>query len=193
LTQSQQAVAIGNNAGQINQGFLSIAIGNNAGQNNQPAQSIVLAANGGVNPITMGFYAAPVRNVTTSNALYYDTSTNEISYGTPTLINGFNFISIPNITNGSTYTIPGTASQRWAGEITFIYSDLNSGDVGMQKYAFYKAPGAVNNGLSNLIYNYNSGPLNVASITFNQTTGTFTFNLIGTQVATADITYYTAV
>jgi hypothetical protein len=55
------SLALGNQAGQQNQGQNAIAIGNFAGQINQSANSIILNASGSViNPVAQGFYVAPI-------------------------------------------------------------------------------------------------------------------------------------
>jgi hypothetical protein len=72
------STAIGTNASAV--GTYSTAIGTNASasQNN----TITLNAAGGVlNPANSGFYVNPVRNVTSSNMVYYTPATSEISYG----------------------------------------------------------------------------------------------------------------
>ena len=104
-TQGTSAIAIGTSAGFINQGDDAIAIGRNAGINSQPPNSIILNASGnqlngsGANAL----YIAPVRNDTSNitNALYYNTSTFEISYG-PAAAGG-NVSSLANST--ATFTL----------------------------------------------------------------------------------------
>ena len=62
-------LAIGSNAGAVNQASNAIAIGNNAGQTNQTANSIVLNASAtAVNPYTQGFYVAPIAQAISSTA-----------------------------------------------------------------------------------------------------------------------------
>jgi hypothetical protein len=79
--QGQQSVAIGYAAGQNGQGAYSVALGSFAG-NVQAANSIALNATGAsLNPTTTGFYVAPIRNASQSNSLFYNSSTNEITYG----------------------------------------------------------------------------------------------------------------
>jgi hypothetical protein len=84
--QKSGAIAIGGSAGFNNQGANSIAIGLNSGQTNFPAGAIQLNASGlDLSPpaANAGFYVKPVRNsAPTTNAVYFDTSTNEITYGT---------------------------------------------------------------------------------------------------------------
>ena len=86
--QNQQSVAIGYQSGQINQGAYSIAIGANAGQTNQASNTIVLNANSswlGDNTYSTttsgGFFASPIRNSSGTNVLYYNPTSNEITYG----------------------------------------------------------------------------------------------------------------
>lgn len=77
------AVSIGTGAGQNNQGIHSIAIGTGAGRKNQADNTIILNANGGDlnSEHTGSFYVSPVRDAITSNVLFYNTETKEISYG----------------------------------------------------------------------------------------------------------------
>ena len=82
-TQGTNAIALGVAAGQTGQGTNSIAIGAYAGQTSQPANSIVLNATGGALAGTTkssALYVAPIQTSTSSNLLYYDTTSNEVSY-----------------------------------------------------------------------------------------------------------------
>ena len=83
-SQAAEATAIGFAAGQFNQGLNAVALGSAAGNNNQAANSIVINAGGSANPLnasTEGFFVAPVRNITSSDFVYYNSTTKEISYG----------------------------------------------------------------------------------------------------------------
>jgi len=82
-TQSNYAVAIGFNAGRITQGAYSIAIGSEAGETNQAANSIIINASGSAldNTTTSGLFVAPIRATTSTQVLYYNSSTKEVSYG----------------------------------------------------------------------------------------------------------------
>uniref|UniRef100_UPI004047221E Lcl domain-containing protein n=1 Tax=Algoriphagus sp. TaxID=1872435 RepID=UPI004047221E len=84
--QGTQSVAIGFAAGQNRQGANAVAIGTFAGQSNQAANSIAINATGtSLNPTNAGFYVDPIRNTaTTSNLLYYNTTTKEITTGNST-------------------------------------------------------------------------------------------------------------
>jgi len=92
------SIAIGTQAGQYGLGSNSIAIGYLAGPTGATfSNNIILNASGtGLSPNTgSAFYAAPIRNTVgssttamdTSNVLFYNTSTNEITYGTKSLTN----------------------------------------------------------------------------------------------------------
>jgi hypothetical protein len=77
------AVAVGNYAGHFVQGEYSIAIGTLAGNSSQANNSIILNATGNdLDANNSGFYAAPVRDNVTTDAVFYDVTTNEISYAT---------------------------------------------------------------------------------------------------------------
>jgi hypothetical protein len=113
-TQSANAIAIGWGAGQGNasasssQGANSIAIGMLAGNSAQVANSIILNASGTDLPATnSGLYIAPVRNDTgnVTNAVYYNTSTNEVTYG-PAMVP-----IIGTVTSGATITPTGSSTQ----------------------------------------------------------------------------------
>jgi hypothetical protein len=76
-------VAIGNQAGVVNQGQHAIAIGNQAGHTNQSANSIVLNASGSaVNSYLPGLYATPIANHGTS----ISPSFNVLGYGSDSQI-----------------------------------------------------------------------------------------------------------
>lgn len=82
-TQGANAIAIGNSAGITSQGANAIAIGQSAGATSQHANSIVLNATGSAlnTAAASALYVNPIRNASTSNALYYDTTTKEVTYG----------------------------------------------------------------------------------------------------------------
>jgi hypothetical protein len=72
-------LAIGNQAGRINQGLNAIAIGDKAGQTNQSNNSIVLNATGAaLDAVVPGFYVAPVATAGSSSAAPF----NLLGYGT---------------------------------------------------------------------------------------------------------------
>ena len=105
--QGTQSVAIGFAAGQNVQGANSVAIGTFAGQSDQAANSIAINATGTstpLNPTTTGFFVDPIINRTaTSTALYYNTTTKEITSGTAASTNLASSVSgtLP-VANGGT-------------------------------------------------------------------------------------------
>ncbi|MCZ2485086.1 beta strand repeat-containing protein [Aquirufa antheringensis] len=148
--QASQAVALGFAAGQYGQGQNAVAIGSFAGNNAQVANSIALNATGtSLNPTNAGFYVNPIRSTTaTSNVLYYNSSTKEVTSGTApsgtsitagtisttsnpnglSITDGVLNLSPANATNGGVVT---TGSQTFAGAKTFS-SDLSiSGKLGL--------------------------------------------------------------
>jgi hypothetical protein len=78
------SIKIGTNAGLSNQGLNAIAIGYNAGQTNQHANSIIINSTGTdlSSFQTNSLYIAPIRNTSSSNILYYNSNTKEMSYDT---------------------------------------------------------------------------------------------------------------
>lgn len=92
--QASKAIAIGNLAGYVSQGSNAVAIGYLAGQTSQHTNSIILNASGSaLNSGTAGaFYVAPLRNITRSNFLGYDTTTKEITYFSPSDITFSNLV-----------------------------------------------------------------------------------------------------
>jgi hypothetical protein len=81
-SQGNNSVAIGYYAGAISQGQNAIAIGNGAGSLNQSANSIILDASGmGLRASAEGFYVKPIRSGSGVDALFYNSSTGEITYG----------------------------------------------------------------------------------------------------------------
>jgi hypothetical protein len=82
--QGRDSIAVGLNAGQNNQGINSIAIGSYAGYSNQPNNSIVINSSGiSLNGTTANAcYVSPIRNITQTNVIGYDTVNKEITYFT---------------------------------------------------------------------------------------------------------------
>lgn len=79
--QGINSIAIGNSAGQTNQGNNSVAIGNNAGVTDQAANSIILNASGSdLNSSNSGFFVNPIRSVAGPTILTYNNVTSEITY-----------------------------------------------------------------------------------------------------------------
>jgi hypothetical protein len=135
--QASQAVALGYAAGQYGQGQNAVAIGSFAGNNAQVANSIALNATGAsLNPANAGFYVNPVRSTSaTSNLLYYNTSTKEITTAAGSFVDlsTIQTITAPKIfndkiiVNGVTIGSPGNTNQNTAlGNAAFAYGNSNS-------------------------------------------------------------------
>jgi len=120
-------VAVGNQAGLVNQAQNAIAIGNQAGQTNQSANSIVLNASGTVlNATAPGLYVSPIATTTSSTA----TSFTLLGYGTDNQVvqTGMNVLS------GNGYTgigiIPQYPFQVVSGGVGYLSSSTPSTIVG---------------------------------------------------------------
>ena len=113
--QGNLAVAVGNNAGYTGQGTSAVAIGANAGVTNQSNNSIIINATGStLNQTTANtFTVAPIRNDNSNitNALYYNTTTKEVTYGSAGSANTgnvtFNDINIIGTGNLHLQPVPG--------------------------------------------------------------------------------------
>ena len=84
--QGEYSVAIGESAGELQQGDHAIAIGRTAGSIIQDSSSIVINATPGAlqSNGTGSFTVKPIRNSSTTDGLYYNSTTGEITYDTAT-------------------------------------------------------------------------------------------------------------
>ena len=118
--QKSLAIAIGQQSGYFLQGANAVAIGAHAGDYKQGNNSIILNATGGIldQQTDNTFTVAPVRNDTSNvtNALYYNTSTFEISYGPAGAGGATDWANIGNITG--TYGPSNIAIGSFAGNDT---------------------------------------------------------------------------
>jgi hypothetical protein len=139
--QAGGAIAIGNDSGGGNQGANSVclgrqagradttpvganavAIGYRAGQLSQVANSICLNATGvALNPAVAGLHIDPIRNVSQSNIIGYDTTSKELTYYTPTTQpNSNNSTAIATteyvVNNSATYNV-NPVMTRFGGDI----------------------------------------------------------------------------
>jgi hypothetical protein len=123
-SQGRIAIAIGYQAGATSQGNYAIAIGANAGYSNQPANTIILNATSsnlnGVSSQTSSFYVAPVRTDNSpSNVLFYNTTTNEVTYGTLAAAAGtLTGTTLNSTVVSSSLTSVGTLTSLSSGAIT---------------------------------------------------------------------------
>jgi len=81
IAQGTNTIAIGTLAGNDNQGGTSIAIGASAGQINQHQNTIILNATGSAlnSDGTSRFFVKPIRNASTSDILFYNSSSSEVT------------------------------------------------------------------------------------------------------------------
>jgi hypothetical protein len=81
-SQGTNAVAVGTAAGRSGQGDYAVALGRFAGYANQHARSTVINSTGVAldTDRTDALFVAPIRNTGTSNALFYNTTSKEITY-----------------------------------------------------------------------------------------------------------------
>jgi hypothetical protein len=80
--QGVNAVAIGANSGYSDQGANSVAIGSFAAYNSQATNSIIINATGSaLDSATNGLFIAPIRPATTTQVLYYNVNSSEITHG----------------------------------------------------------------------------------------------------------------
>ena len=112
-SQNSYAIAIGFQAGQNTQGGYAVAIGYQAGQTNQHANSIILNASGSVlnSGQASSFYVNPVRNLTNSNFMLYDSTNSELTYfSSSNYITGGNLATNIGFSTSATITSGGLAS-----------------------------------------------------------------------------------
>lgn len=133
--QSQDTIAIGTSAGYTNQKSNAIALGYYAGFAFQGNNSIAIGALAGYDGVTAQptnsivinatnsnlqsdganrFFVKPVRNTSTSDLLYYNSTTGEISYSTAPstsiISNGTSNISIPSANGNVVVSVAGNAN-----------------------------------------------------------------------------------
>jgi hypothetical protein len=133
--QGAYSIALGTYAGNTSQGTNAIAIGNLAGYNSQPNNSIILNATGA--PVNgsapNALYAAPVRGpFTTSQVMYYDTTTNEITYGGAPSFSLSSNIDVTRVTATGLSSITLSTNTIFAGSIstnTFAVTTINATTV----------------------------------------------------------------
>ena len=123
LGQDVNAIAIGTEAGNQNQGQNAIAIGYGAGKVDQPANSIILNSTGSpLNASYQGFYVNPIRNSSTSQALFYNTITKEITYGNSPVVGMFDDIKTNSVLTGNLLM---TSDRRLKSEIKTLPTTLD--------------------------------------------------------------------
>lgn len=136
--QSRYGIALGDTAGSSGQGEFAVAIGAFAGATSQPANSIIINATGTTfNAATASaFYVNPIRSAaTTTNALYYNGTTKEVSYGPAAFVSGgtMNGALVVNNATNATSTATGALqiNNGGAGIGGNIYAGGNLNIVGV--------------------------------------------------------------
>ena len=128
-SQGANAVAIGRSAGTSNQGTNAVAIGLYAGTTSQANNSIVINATGSVlnNSTANSLKIAPIRSAAAApSALYYDETTQEVTYG-PSIAPIGGFLT-HNVLSSASYQFvqaspsPGWTSQATTGRHIYLHS-----------------------------------------------------------------------
>ena len=140
-TQGINSVAIGNSAGQTTQGANSIAIGYLAGQSSQAANTVVISALGtAVTGATANAtYIAPVRNITQTTAIGYNTTTREVTYFNQNAASTPSGIAISGGTQNSTLTVNFNSSFSSVTKYTLNYVAGGTTVITINNYAFSNA------------------------------------------------------
>jgi len=159
INQGTNSIAIGNDSGNINQGTNSIAIGNKAGKINQENNTIIINSSGndfnGATGITGAFYLKPIREVSKTNVLYYDTSSCEITHDSISLDYGemFGISGTIGPLNTVTYTGWTSATGGCLNNVLFVQG-ITADYLEIQNSGFYKLhlTGVLIENTTNIIY-----------------------------------------
>jgi len=151
--QNKRAIAIGYQAGFRFQGYASIAIGSYAGYTSQASNSIVInATDMSLNATNANaLYIAPIRQSYQNKLLYYDTSTNEVTYES-----GGGGGSLPIATtfgqyiyyDGSQYSTSGSNNIKIGSNSGFITQGSNCIAIGFNAGQSSQRTGAIAIGLN---------------------------------------------
>jgi sugar lactone lactonase YvrE len=149
------AVAIGTNAGQVAQGAYAVAIGSNAGQNCQVTKSIAINASClQLFANNQGLYINPVRNCSAniSQAVYYNTTTKELTYAAPSFAIDQTARNLANTTAGGLITANANSFYIQSGLNTANgnISALQGGLIAANANSFYIQSG-LNSANANII------------------------------------------
>jgi hypothetical protein len=152
--QGDNSIAIGWLAGNISQGANSIAIGSGAGASSQAVNSIIINATGSnLNQTTANtFTVKPIRNANTTVALFYNTTTGEITYDTPYSNSALTAGTVttnaqPNITSVGTLTSLNVSGTITAPNITANTGVFTGNGSGLSQLVAGNITGQVGNAL----------------------------------------------
>jgi hypothetical protein len=204
--QGSSSIAIGQEAGRFSQGNNAIAIGGVAGQTNQPNNTIILNATGSALNVSTAnaTYIKPVRNIATTNYMFYEPTTGEVSYYTgsqsSTIVYSIENVSIIGAQSG-TYTfnvIDGAQKYSTANAIAnltlnfrgnstvSLNSLLSNGQSTTTTYVM--TTGATAYGVTGVNIDGTGQTIkwvgNITPIQYSNTTTAYTFTLIKTGTST---------
>ena len=171
------SVAIGFNAGNNQMGANSVAIGFAAGRTTQAVNSIILNATGAnLNQTTANtFTVKPVRNLIQSNAVFYNSSTGEISYDT--LANNTSNVGAGNITvtgNISTSNLSVTGT----GNIATFNATTSGNVANLQLNRFQETVYSIGSTSGTITPDFINGSIQSMTLT-----GSITMNSLANAVA----------
>jgi hypothetical protein len=181
---SFSTVALGYEAGSINQGDYSIAIGYQAGQTNMPTSTIILSALAStLNVQSEGFYVAPVRNIEGSQTtlLAYNSNTAEIGQ-----------VSLSIMDSMLTSTVTGLGSSGYVSSLSTIITSsiFNTGAISTYSLEVFGPATLTNSGSTILrgpVYiegqTYFAGNVNFAETSGLVNTSTMNSTLMGLGTA----------
>lgn len=184
-TQGTNSIAIGNGAGYNNQGQYCIAIGTNSGNTNQANNSIVLNANNSnLNAATNGFFVYPIRNVSNSQIVQLNTSTNELTYSNNLTnlsnVSSTNFTGTNITTNKISFNDNGCVYFKTGSSTGCFIEGLNYNSTGYNHYVYYNnTTKELIQSSPNYFYSYSTGTQTIQTGS-NSTTSFFqpvTFNV----------------
>jgi len=182
--QQSNAIAMGYYAGFSGQSTNAVAIGSYAGASNQPQNSIVINASGvtlnGTNANSC--YIAPIRNVTQTNVIGYDTTNKELTYFTYTNTSTFNqsgndiYYTNGNVgigTNSPSYTLD-------------VHGNFNAGITGSYQTSTFSQTYSISNATGTSVINSSAFtvPLYISSISNLTFYYTYRLGLVGSNINT---------
>jgi hypothetical protein len=170
------ATSLGYNARAF--GTNSIVIGRNTTDNSRQNTIVLNATGNSFNPSSSGVYIGGLTNGTSNDVLYFDTSTNRVTYGAPSSGSGdvaledLTNVSISNPTSGQVLKYNGTA---WVNSTDETGGDTGGGDGGSQVTSgsgvtYFSGPGQ--QGFGNITINFDTPTL--AATFYNTVTQNFT-------------------
>lgn len=175
LSQGNYSVALGRNAGWNSLGSESVVIGNEAGYYNLASKSIAIGSRAAYNTTTnavivlkagsdttletvanSGFYVDPVRSTSTTQVLFYNTATKEISYSDLLTANPFNQ-ELNTSSNVTFLTVTATNRLTQTSDKIAIGPDSGLTNQGALAIAIGRSAGGSDQGIGGIAIGNNSG------------------------------------